>query len=95
MLGFGAYLAIEGAITPGVMIAASIIMGRALAPVEAAINNWRPFLAARGAYHRLQGLLEANPPSPDALPLPAPEGRLRLENVAALPPQAASRSCRA
>jgi PrtD family type I secretion system ABC transporter len=87
LLGFGAYLAIEGAITPGVMIAASIIMGRALAPVEAAINNWRPFLAARGAYGRLQRLLETNPPPPDALPLPAPEGRLRLENVAALPPQ--------
>ena len=87
MLGFGAYLVIQEAITPGVMIAASIIMGRALAPVESAINNWRQFISARGAYSRLQQLLDANPSRPDQLPLPQPEGYLKVENVTAMPPQ--------
>lgn len=87
MLGFGAYLVIQEAITPGVMIAASIIMGRALAPVETAINNWRHFIAARGAYHRLQTLLHANPELAPALSLPNPEGKLQVETVTALPPQ--------
>lgn len=86
MLGSGAYLVIQEAITPGVMIASSIIMGRALAPVEAALNNWRQFIAARGAYGRLQQLLKANPPQQDTLPLPRPEGHIRVENVMVMPP---------
>ena len=54
ILGAGAYLAIHQVITPGVMIVASIIMGRALAPVEGAINAWRHFASARSAYGRLK-----------------------------------------
>lgn len=87
MLGVGAYLVIQESITAGVMIAGSIIMGRALAPVEAAINNWRQFISARGAHSRLQNLLEANPPLDEPLALPKPEGKLRLENATATPPQ--------
>ncbi|MDZ5697093.1 type I secretion system permease/ATPase [Chelativorans sp. M5D2P16] len=87
MLGVGAWLVLQEAITPGVMIAGSIIMGRALAPVEAAINNWRQFIAARGAHARLTDLLETNPPAPDTLPLEAPEGRIRFDNVTAVAPQ--------
>jgi PrtD family type I secretion system ABC transporter len=87
MLGTGAYLVIQESITSGVMIAGSIIMGRALAPVEAAINNWRQFISARGAYSRLHRLLQAVPPSAEPLPLPKPEGKLRLENITVTPPQ--------
>lgn len=86
MLGFGAYLVIQEAITPGVMIAASIIMGRALAPVEGAISNWRQFISARGSYNRLQKLLEAYPPEAQSLQLPEPQGRLKVHNVVARAP---------
>ena len=86
MLGFGAYLAIQQIITPGVMIAASIILGRALAPVEAAINGWRSFVGARGAHGRLSDLLgEAEDATPD-MALPAPSGRLAVEVGSAGPP---------
>ena len=87
MLGFGAWLVLREAITPGVMIAASIIMGRALAPVEAAINNWRQFISARGAHGRLTELLDASPPAADRLALDPPKGVLTLDNVAAVAPQ--------
>jgi PrtD family type I secretion system ABC transporter len=87
MLGFGAWLVLQEAITPGVMIAASIIMGRALAPVEAAINNWRQFIAARGAYGRLTELLDASPLAQERLALEPPKGALTLDNVAAVAPQ--------
>ena len=81
MLGLGAWLAIRQIITPGVMIAASIVMGRALAPVEQSIQGWRGFLQARGAYRRLEEVLgAASDPSPPT-PLPAPKGRLDFENV--------------
>ena len=62
-------------------------MGRALAPVESAINNWRQFISARSAYGRLQKLLDVNPSRLETLPLPEPEGHLRVENVTAMPPQ--------
>ena len=86
MLGVGAYLAVIQEITPGVMIAASIILGRALAPVEAAIGAWRGFVAARGAYHRVEQLLEEVGESEATLPLPRPSGRLSVEGVVAVPP---------
>ena len=53
VLGVGAYLAIQREISPGAMIAAAIIMGRALAPVELAVGNWKSFSSARSAYQRL------------------------------------------
>jgi len=56
-LGYGALLAIEGEITPGMMIAGSILVGRALAPVEALIGNWKQLVSARAAYKRLVELL--------------------------------------
>lgn len=86
ILGTGAYLAIQQIITPGVMIAASIIMARALAPVEQAIGSWRQFIGARSAYGRLQELLAAIPEQEERMPLPAPEGRLETEKVVATPP---------
>lgn len=86
MLGVGAYLAVLQEITPGVMIAASIILGRALAPVEAAIGAWRGFVAARGAYHRVEQLLQEVGKPETTLPLPRPSGRLSVEGVVAVPP---------
>ena len=85
ILGVGAYLVILQEITAGVMIAASIIMGRGLAPVEAAIGNWRGFLAARSSYTRLKRAMQT-PQTRDAMPLPAPLGNLAVENLYGAPP---------
>lgn len=81
ILALGAYLAILGDITPGAMIAASIIMGRALAPVEQAVANWTQFVAFRKAFDRLQQVLEAVPEESERTRLPAPKGQLRVENL--------------
>jgi ATP-binding cassette, subfamily C, type I secretion system permease/ATPase len=80
-LGVGAYLVIQHEATAGIMIGASIIMGRALAPVELAIGSWRSLIAARGALHRVRTLLAAAPPRLSRTRLPAPVGHLKLENV--------------
>jgi ATP-binding cassette, subfamily C, bacterial len=88
ILGTGAYLSIEQQSTPGAMIAASIIMGRALAPVELAVANWKGFLAARSAYDRIVALFGILPEETEKLPLPAPEGHLSVENIIAVPPGA-------
>jgi len=86
ILGIGAYLAIQQIITPGVMIAASIIMARALAPVEASINGWRGFLLARASYSRLNDVLKDYQDDSDKMSLPKPKGDLLLEYVCANPP---------
>ena len=89
ILGVGAWLAIQQIITPGIMIAASIIMGRALAPIEQAIGHWRQFVGARSAYRRLDTLLKESPLQAGHLTLPEPKGYLSVEQVAAVPPGAA------
>lgn len=86
MLGAGAYLAILQIITPGTMIAASIVMARGLAPVEQAVSQWRNFIAARAAYGRLVKLFNDLPAEVDTLPLPAPKGHLSVQGVSAAPP---------
>ncbi|MPZ11263.1 MAG: type I secretion system permease/ATPase [Kiloniellaceae bacterium] len=86
ILGCGAYLALEQIITPGVMIAASIIMGRALAPVEGAIANWRGFILARGARSRLKEFLGKDSAPTPSMPLPRPKGALAVERLVAAPP---------
>jgi ATP-binding cassette subfamily C protein len=88
ILGTGAYLSIEQESTPGAMIAASIIMGRALAPVELAVANWKGFIAARSAYERIMNLFSILPEEAEKLPLPVPEGHLAVENIIAAPPGA-------
>jgi ATP-binding cassette, subfamily C, bacterial len=88
ILGTGAYLSIERESTPGAMIAASIIMGRALAPVEIAVANWKGFVAARSAYDRIMGLFGILPEEVDKMPLPAPQGHMTVENIVASPPGA-------
>jgi ATP-binding cassette subfamily C protein EexD len=86
ILGAGAYLTIEHEASGGVMIGASIILGRALSPVEQAIGAWKGLVAARGAYARLKVQLIATPVRGLRTSLPAPEGHLRLEAVVFAPP---------
>ena len=86
VLGGGALLVIEGQLTPGGMIAASILLGKALQPVEMAIGVWKQLLGARTAYHRLEELLQEHPERPSGMELPAPAGRLLLEGVMAAAP---------
>jgi ATP-binding cassette subfamily C exporter for protease/lipase len=85
-LGVGAFLVLEGEMTPGMMIAASILAGRALAPVDLLIGSWRGFLSARDAYQRLGDLLAEFPAREAGLPLPVPRGEVQLEAVTAVPP---------
>lgn len=86
MLAAGAFLVIEGEASAGVMIAASILSSRALAPVELAISNWRNFVAARQSYARLATLSAEFPAGRPPMPLPAPAGRLDVEALAVAPP---------
>lgn len=86
VLGGGALLVIEGQLTPGGMIAASILLGKALQPVELAIGVWKQLLGARTAYNRLEELLKEHPERPTGMELPAPTGRLLLEEVMATAP---------
>lgn len=86
ILGLGALLALENRITPGMMIVGSILMGRALAPVDQLINVWKGWASTRSAYQRLSELLASNPARREGMPLPKPLGHLSLEGVAAVPP---------
>lgn len=76
----GAYLAVTHQSTAGIMIAASIIMGRALAPIDQAMATYRQSLEARGAYKRLKTMLDA-PPLPPPMELPEPTGTLSVEGL--------------
>ncbi|MBK1618575.1 type I secretion system permease/ATPase [Lamprobacter modestohalophilus] len=86
ILGLGAYLAVLQEITPGAMIAGSILLGRALAPVDLLIGSWKQFLAARSSYTRLRGLLQAIPARMRRMRLPAPKGHLKAEQLVVVPP---------
>lgn len=81
ILGLGAYLAIRGEATAGVMIAASILVSRALAPIEIAIANWRGFIAARQGFSRLEDLLARLPRDQPPMSLPAPLRSLDAESL--------------
>jgi ATP-binding cassette subfamily C protein len=87
ILGVGAYLVINQEASAGVMIASSIMMGRALAPVDLAIASWKPFLMARQSWARLNGLLaQVGRSSGDTMVLPAPGKELRVETLSMVPP---------
>lgn len=86
ILGVGGYLAVVQVITPGAMIAGSIILGRALAPVQMAIGQWRGFNASRDAYNRLNAFYDAVPEETQSTRLPEPKGRLTVERMVASPP---------
>ena len=76
VLGLGAYLAIRREISPGVMIAASIIMSRALAPIELAVGQWPQFQGFVRSWHRLKAFLADTPARKPRMELPQPTGRL-------------------
>lgn len=86
ILGAGGALAVKGIITPGAMIAGSIILGRALAPIQQIIGQWRGFGSARDAYNRLNEFYIENPEFDVPTQLPAPEGVILVEGVTAAPP---------
>lgn len=86
MLGLGGYLAINLEVSAGMVIAGSIILGRALAPVDQLIASWKQFATARSAYKRLDGLLARFPRQDEPMALPAPQGRLQVAGLALVPP---------
>jgi ATP-binding cassette, subfamily C, type I secretion system permease/ATPase len=89
VLGLGAWLVLRAELTGGAMIAASILLGRALAPVEQLIGTWRNLVAARTSYRRLQALCQAHPARPATMRLPAPAGQLVVEGVSLRAPDRA------
>jgi ATP-binding cassette subfamily C protein EexD len=86
VLGIGAYLVIERNISPGLMIAGSILLGRALAPVDQIIGSWKGVIAARGQYQRLNELLQEIASEPARMPLPAPRGEVQVDSLLLAPP---------
>ncbi|MDX8434823.1 type I secretion system permease/ATPase [Mesorhizobium abyssinicae] len=88
VLGLGAYLVIGGEASPGVIIASSILLGRALAPVDAAIANWKGFLTTRHSYFQLKATLDMFESPGDPLELPRPQKSLTVESLTVAPPGA-------
>ena len=86
VLGYGALLVIEGRMTSGMMIASSILVGRALQPVQQVIAVWKSFSSTRSSWERLEKLLEENPARAAGMALPKPVGALSVENVTSAPP---------
>lgn len=86
ILGLGAYLVIKQQMSPGGMIAGSILMGRALAPVDMLIGSWKNLISSRGALERLEKILNQFPAHKETMPLPAPKGNLTVESVLAAAP---------
>jgi len=89
ILGFAAMLVIQDQLTMGAMIAASIMLARALAPVEQAVGMWRQLLNARTAFRRLRAtIVNAEHGRAAGMPLPRPEGKVTVEGVSFVPPGA-------
>ena len=88
ILALGAYLVIENEITGGLMIAGSILLGRALAPIDMMIGSWKGFIGARAQYHRLNEMLHQIPVDQEKMSLPAPEGYFQFDSAVVIPPGA-------
>lgn len=86
ILGWGAMLALDAHVTGGMIIAASIVSSRALAPLEGTIEGWRSYVHARSAYLRIKTLLQNTPLNLRRLRLPHPQGRLSVERILYVPP---------
>lgn len=86
ILGLGALLVIQGSMTGGAMIAGSILLGRALSPVQMIIGVWKQWRGVVSSYERLTNLLMNNPPRKAGMSLPAPSGNISVEAVTAAPP---------
>ncbi len=81
ILGLGAYLVVRNEASAGIMISASILMGRALSPVEQAIATWKATVGARAAYRRLTAVAGQHPEATPVLPLPRPKGRFEADDL--------------
>lgn len=81
ILGLGAYLAVNHEISPGLVIAGSILLGRALAPIDMIIGSWKGFISARTQYDRLNNIMEKLQAEPQRMSLPAPQGYVQVENL--------------
>ncbi|WP_456292393.1 type I secretion system permease/ATPase [Pseudomonas sp. AK106] len=88
MLAAGAYLVITHEINPGLMMAGSLLLGRALSPIDQMIGSWKGFVAARVQYQRLNDTLDKLNAEPERMSLPDPEGHLQVENLVVAPPGA-------
>ena len=88
MLTAGAYLVITHEINPGLMMAGSLLLGRALSPIDQMIGSWKGFVAARMQYQRLNDTLEKLNAEPERMSLPDPEGHIQVENLVVAPPGA-------
>ena len=86
MYGVGALLAIAGLISPGMIIAGAVLLGRALQPISQVIASWKSFTNAKMAYHKLNDLLLEFPEEEEKLVLPEPKGIIRFEGVVTIPP---------
>jgi len=86
LLGLGAYLVLRGELSPGMMIAGSLLLGRALAPIDMLVGTWKAFAVARAQYDRLGQLLQQIPPEQETMSLPPPAGHLVAEQVTVVPP---------
>ncbi len=88
MYGVGALLAIIGSISPGMIIAGAVLLGRALQPITQMIGTWKSFASARISYRKLNELLLEFPEEKEKTALPDPEGTIKFENVVVVPPLA-------
>lgn len=88
MLAIGAYLVITHEINPGLLMAGSLLLGRALSPIDQMISSWKGFVSAKVQYDRLNKVLDDLNKEPERMPLPAPEGHIQVENLIVTPPGA-------
>jgi len=86
LLGLGALLALQQEISPGMMIAGSLLLGRALAPIDMLVGSWKGFTIARSQYQRLGELLEQIPADGASMDLPTPIGNLSVDKATVIPP---------
>ena len=86
VLGLGAYLAVDHQVGAGLVFAGSILLGRALAPIDLIIGSWKGFIAARSQYGRLNDVLDKLQAQPERMSLPAPQGHVQVENLVVAAP---------
>ncbi|NNE58719.1 MAG: type I secretion system permease/ATPase [Hellea sp.] len=94
ILGLGAALAIKGELSPGSMIAGSIILGRALSPLQMVIGHWRGYRQVKSSIKRLKLFFKSFPEDRNLVPLPTPRGHLKVDNLTAGPPGARTATLR-
>src|SRR6056297_1210391 len=86
VLGLGAYLTIMGEMTAGAIIAASVASARALAPIDAAIGNWKNIIMSKNAYSKIKETIAAMPSDPKPMSLPDPKNEFSADNVTVVAP---------